>query len=187
MATRTFEFKDLILQKEKRMNLKNPLGELWTADVSDNVERLKKFLREKKPSYFATVGDYVTSNILEACIHPEIAVVDNRIMRQDVDPIKFNYDYITVSNPAGTITAKAQRALYSALEHDNSFRLVVEGEEDLLVLPLMTYLPKGSVIVYGQPREGMVVIVLTEERKVWARDFMASMLKAQDQRLFGNP
>ncbi|MBT5642421.1 DUF359 domain-containing protein, partial [Candidatus Bathyarchaeota archaeon] len=32
--------------------------------------------------------------------------------------------------------------------------------------------------VYGQPREGMVVITLTEEKKVWARDFMASMQDA---------
>lgn len=157
------------------MDLKDPLGELWSADVSDNVKRLKIFLEEKKPQYFATVGDYVTSHILDAGIHPEIAVVDHKIMRRDVDPIEFNCDHETVSNPPGTITAESQRALFGALEHDNGFRLVAEGEEDLLVLPLMAYLPAGSVIVYGQPREGMVVITLTEESKVWARDFMASM------------
>ena len=125
----------------------------------------------------ATVGDYVTSNILEAGIHPEIAVVDHRVMRRDVDPIEFNCAHVSVSNPQGTITAESQEALYGALEHDNGFRLVADGEEDLLVLPLMVYLPEGSVIVYGQPREGMVVITLTEKNKAWARDFMASMQK----------
>lgn len=126
------------------------------------------------------MGDYVTSNILEAGIHPEIAVVDHRIMRQNVDPIEFNSEHMSVSNPPGTITAESQKALYGALEHDNGFRLVADGEEDLLVLPLMVYLPEGSVIVYGQPREGMVVITLTEKNKTWARDFMASMQEAQD-------
>jgi hypothetical protein len=162
------------------MDLKDPLGELWAADISINVKRLKKFLEENKPPYFATVGDYVTSYILDAGIHPEIAVVDHRIMRRDVDPIEFKCEQMFVSNPPGTITAESQKALYGALEHDNGFRLVADGEEDLLVLPLMAYLPEGSVIVYGQPREGMVVITLTEENKIWARDFMASMQEAEN-------
>ncbi len=160
------------------MELNDPLGELWAPDISENVKRLKVFLEKDKPPYFATVGDYVTSNILEAGIHPEIAVVDHKIMRRDVDPIEFKCDHESVDNPPGTITAESQRALYGALEHTNGFRLVADGEEALLVLPLMAYLPEGSVIVYGQPREGMVVITLTEEKKVWARDFMASMQDA---------
>lgn len=160
------------------MELKEPLGELWAASVKENVARLEVFLNTKKPPFFATVGDYVTSHILEAGIHPEIAVVDHKIMRRDVDPVEFKCDHLTADNPPGTITAESQEALYSALEHDNGFRLVVSGEEDLLVLPLMAYLPEGSIIVYGQPREGMVVITLTEENRNWARDFMATMEKA---------
>ena len=160
------------------MELKDPLGELWAASVEENVERLEVYLKTKKPPFFASVGDFVTTHILEAGIHPEIAVVDHKIMRRDVDPVEFKCDHSMADNPPGTITAKSQEALYSALEHDNGFRLVVDGEEDLLVLPLMAYLPEGSVIVYGQPREGMVVITLTEEKRKWARDFMATMEKA---------
>ena len=151
---------------------------MWAAEIKGNVKRLKLFLEENKPPYFATVGDYVTSNILEGGMHPEIAVVDHKIMRRDVDPIEFKCEHVSVNNPPGTITAESQRALFSALEHPNGFRLVADGEEDLLVLPLMAYLPEGSVIVYGQPREGMVVITLTEENKAWAKDFMASMQEA---------
>ena len=36
-------------------------------------------------------------------------------------------------------------------------------------------MPLGSLIVYGQPREGMVLVEVTEERKEWAKDFMARM------------
>lgn len=159
------------------MELKDPLGDLWSASVEDNVERLKTFLKMTRPPFFATVGDYVTTYILDGGIHPEIAVVDHKIMRMDVDPVEFKYDHLTARNPPGTITAESQEALFSALEHENGFRLVIDGEEDLLVLPLMAFLPEGSVIVYGQPREGMVVITLTEKQKKWARDFMASMKK----------
>ena len=160
------------------MTLKDPLGDLWAASIEENVERLETYLKTKKPPFFATVGDYVTTHILEAGIHPEIAVVDHKIMRRDVDPVEFNCDHLEVKNPPGTITAQSQEALYSALEYHNGFRLVVDGEEDLLVLPLMAILPEDSVIVYGQPREGMVVITLTEKKRKWARDFMATMEKA---------
>jgi len=36
-------------------------------------------------------------------------------------------------------------------------------------------MPVGSVVVYGQPREGMVVVTLTEERRRWAKEFMNTM------------
>ena len=148
---------------------------MWATSIEENVVRLECFLKSNKPPYFATVGDYVTTHILDAGIHPEIAVIDHKIMRRDVDPIEFKCDHLTAKNPPGSITAQSQEALYSALEYDNGFRLVVDGEEDLLVLPLMVMLPEGSVIVYGQPREGMVVITLTEENKKWAKNFMDSM------------
>ena len=157
------------------MELKDPLGDLWAASVEENVERLKNYLSQTKPPFFATVGDFVTTHILNAGIHPEIAVVDHKIMRRDVDPVEFHCDHLEAKNPPGTVTKQSQEALYSALEYDNGFRLVVDGEEDLLVLPLMAMLPEGSVIVYGQPREGMVVITLTEEKRNWARDFLATM------------
>ncbi|MCK4400253.1 DUF359 domain-containing protein, partial [Candidatus Bathyarchaeota archaeon] len=71
--------------------------------------------------------------------------------------------------------AEAQRVLRDAITLKKRLGVVVEGEEDLLVLPLMAMMPIGSVIVYGQPREGMVVVTLTEERRRWAKDFMAEM------------
>jgi uncharacterized protein (UPF0218 family) len=35
--------------------------------------------------------------------------------------------------------------------------------------------PIGSLIVYGQPREGMVVVEVTEKMKGWAEDFLSRM------------
>jgi len=158
-----------------RIELKTPLGELFRGDVTDNVVVLREILEEKKPPCFATVGDYVTFYVIESGLHPDLAVVDHRVMRQTVEPFKFKREKVTVINPAGTIKAEAQRVLRDAITLKKRLGVVVEGEEDLLVLPLMAMMPIGSVIVYGQPREGMVVVTLTEERRRWAKDFMAEM------------
>jgi len=36
-------------------------------------------------------------------------------------------------------------------------------------------MPLGSVIVYGQPSEGLVVVEVTEEMKRWNEDFLTRM------------
>lgn len=124
---------------------------------------------------FATVGDYVTQHIIEAGMHPDIAVIDHRIMREEVEPLEFQREKKYVKNPPGSITIEAQEMLHEAITFNRKLGVVVEGEEDLLVLPLMAMMPTGSVIVYGQPREGMVVVTLTEERRRWAKNFMTMM------------
>jgi uncharacterized protein (UPF0218 family) len=147
---------------------------LLRAPVSENVVALSKLLEAEEPPMWATVGDYVTINIIKAGLHPDIAVVDHRVMREDVEPMELG-DSVEVVNPPGTLSAEAQRALSKAISFNKRLGVVVEGEEDLLVLPLMAMMPVGSVVVYGQPREGMVVVTLTEERRRWAKEFMNTM------------
>ena len=96
-------------------------------------------------------------------------------MRKSIEPIEFDREQRCVSNPPGTISAEAQRILFQSIQKYKTLAIIVEGEEDLLVLPLMVQMPIGSVIIYGQPREGMVVITLTEERKNWAKNFIDQM------------
>jgi uncharacterized protein (UPF0218 family) len=129
-----------------RAGLKKPLGLLLEGEPDETVARLKEILEAQNPPMFATVGDFVSGNILAKGLKPDIVVVDNRIMR----------------------------ALKKRLA------VVVEGEEDLLVLPLMVVIPAGSVIIYGQPREGLVVVTVTEERRAWARGFMEKMEEERD-------
>ena len=44
-------------------------------------------------------------------------------------------------------------------------KIVINGEEDLLALPAVLFAPEGSFVVYGQPKEGVVVIKVTAEKK----------------------
>ncbi len=157
------------------MELKDPLGDLWIGSVEENVQRLEKYVSKKEPKCFATVGDFVSSNILEAGLHPDLVVVDHKVMRKSVDPIEIDRSSVNVLNPPGTITAESQKVLFEAAQGCSNLIVIVDGEEDLLVLPLMAHMPLGSVIVYGQPREGMVVITISEERRSFAKRFMETM------------
>jgi len=161
--------------------LKEPLGELWIGDVAYNINRLKRYIKKNTPTSLATVGDFVSYHILEAGINPDIIVFDHRIMRESVDLIEFDRKHVKVTNAPGSITIESQSVLYQAVQENEHLAIIVEGEEDLLVLPLMAYMPLGSVIIYGQPREGMVVITLNEERRSWATRFMKNMSKKRDK------
>ena len=159
-----------------RAELKAPLGQLLAGEPSKTVLHLKEILRLKKPLMFAVVGDFTSKNILEAGLEPDVIVLDYRVMRMDVEPLKHGDRHvIRTQNARGTVDAEAWATLGEAVTLKSRTAVIVEGEEDLLVLPLISLMPLGSVIVYGQPLEGMVVVEVTEERKGWAEAFMDRM------------
>jgi hypothetical protein len=136
--------------------------------------RLKKKLGDHSP-LFAVVGDFVAANLIATGMSPDIVVVDNKILRVEVKPIEHGLKEVNVLNEAATINAEAWLALRVAVTLKRRVAVVVEGEEDLLVLPLLAEMPLGSVIAYGQPHEGLVVVTVSEERRDWARDFLNRM------------
>ncbi|RLI09881.1 hypothetical protein DRO42_03060 [Candidatus Bathyarchaeota archaeon] len=159
-----------------RGELKTPLGRLLEGEPRETVARLGEMLRRLRPAMFASVGDFTSRNVLEAGLEPDIVVVDHRVMRASVEPLSLGGRVeIRARNPPGTIDAEAWGALEEAVTLKSGVAVIVEGEEDLLVLPLIALMPLGSVIVYGQPRAGIVVVEVTEERKRWADGFMRRM------------
>jgi hypothetical protein len=58
------------------------------------------------------------------------------------------------------------------LETPSPVTVKVEGEEDMLALPLFTMAPKDSAVLYGQPLEGIVLVNITEEKQNEAKDLM---------------
>ncbi|MDY6770116.1 MAG: pantetheine-phosphate adenylyltransferase [Candidatus Nanohaloarchaea archaeon] len=108
------------------------------------------------------VGDRVSLDCAAAGIAPDIAVVDGRIQRDPIDPGRLDAipaDRVEhVGNPAGRVTAAAWRAVREAVARDCSTKLVVDGEEDLLALPAVTFASPRSVVVYGQRDTGAVIL-----------------------------
>jgi uncharacterized protein (UPF0218 family) len=70
---------------------------------------------------------------------------------------------VTVENPAGTLTEELLDALVAAIDAPAETVLVVEGEEDLAALPAVVAAPDGASVVYGQPDEGMVHVLVDED------------------------
>ena len=150
------------------------MGELYRGEPSETTVKLREKLIFNPP-LFAVVGDFAAANLISAGLSPDIVVVDNKTLRVKVRPVVHGLKEIKVPNEAATINAEAWLALRAAVTLKRKVAIVVEGEEDLLVLPLLAEMPLGSVIAYGQPHEGLVVVTVSEERRDWARYFLNRM------------
>ena len=53
--------------------------------------------------------------------------------------------------------------------------VIVDGEEDLLALVAISVAPDGSLVVYGQPNEGLVLVPVTSQKKKEIADILALM------------
>ncbi len=174
--------KTLILPEEMRGELKRPLGLLIEGSSDETVRRLEEIYSFMKPPMFASVGDFVSRNLLAHHLEPDIIVFDGRIMRRDVEPIepKGRLEIRTRNRP-GMIEEGAWEALEEAVKLKRGVAVLVEGEEDLMVIPLISLMPLGSIIVYGQPNAGVVMIEVNRKMKEWAEGFMARMGKSGDE------
>jgi uncharacterized protein (UPF0218 family) len=95
-----------------------------------------------------------------------LSIIDNKVMRRQIQPIELTADEtIHVKNPPGTITEEAITKIQEALKADHRTRIIVDGEEDLLTLAAALHAPANSLVVYGQPRQGIVVVEVTDQKR----------------------
>lgn len=157
----------LSLPPELRSALKDPMGPIET-DAETLLERVDGPL--------IAVGDVVTYHFLEADRQPDVAVVDGRTKRREVDEeireTVTSGASLEVTNPPADVTAALVRALLDALAAEKPTTILVEGEEDLAVLPAIVAAPDGATVVYGQPDEGMVRVRVTEEIRAEIRSLL---------------
>ena len=57
----------------------------------------------------------------------------------------------------------------------SALELLVDGEEDLLALTAILCAPENSLVIYGQPHEGIVVINVTEKTREKTRRIVDTM------------
>jgi uncharacterized protein (UPF0218 family) len=164
------------LPTKLRRRLKKPLGELIRGSFSETMDRVKVLIEEENPPCVISVGDVVSKNLVENHIHPRLLIVDNRVMRFNIEPAKLEADIEKhVKNPPGTITFEALNAIQEALKTNSRVKIVVDGEEDLLTLAAIQYAPTNSIIVYGQPHEGVVAVKATEQKKAEVGEILKAM------------
>jgi len=157
----------LILKKEARKIFKKPFGKVYPA-----LNDINKSLFENH--FIISIGDETTNNLLNADIIPKIGIIDNIIERKTS---KHNIEYgaitLQVVNPPGTITDELWATIEKSFDFSkkSNVLIVVDGEEDLAVIPCVLMAPEGSLILYGQPGEG-VVLVETDKVKEKAKEML---------------
>lgn len=139
----------LRLPEAHRDLFKKPFGTLY-GSIGELLPRL-----EGRTIY--AVGDVVTHNLLAAGVVPDIAIIDGYTMRTPCtrSPL-LRARRLTAKNPPGTITDELVDAINDAVRNPPVV-IFVEGEEDLAVIPLVLAAPDGAAVLYGQPKEGVVL------------------------------
>ena len=51
-------------------------------------------------------------------------------------------------------------------------KVIVDGEEDMLALPIITIAPQETLVLYGQPLEGIVIVNVNHEMQTKAKNLM---------------
>ena len=104
---------------------------------------------------------------------PDLAVVDGKERRSKRSyPANYIAKELQCTNLAGTISKDAVKVLQDAIKARPPVRVLVDGEEDLLALPVFAMAPVGSAVLYGQPLEGLVVVTITPAKQKQAKDLM---------------
>ncbi|MEM2167045.1 MAG: GTP-dependent dephospho-CoA kinase family protein [Candidatus Bathyarchaeia archaeon] len=130
------------------------------------MSRLRNIISSVKPKKVISVGDIVSRNMLENGLKIDIFIVDNKSMRKPIEPLYSKADKVLpLINPAGTIARDAWRVIGDAMNSDGLVEILVDGEEDLLTIVAVLLAPENSLVIYGQPEEGIVVIKVDEGSK----------------------
>ena len=125
------------------------------------------------------VGDRVTEDAVRAGARPLIAVYDCREVRRGRRcPETGSRVRLRAWNPPGTVSWSTLEALAEAVERargGETVDVLVEGEEVLLVLPLVAMADHGWVVAYGQPGVGVVAVRVGWYSKAMAYSLLARL------------
>ena len=133
------------------------------------------------------VGDQVSLTAKQVGLTPRVIVCDFRTRRgapsatyRDALGSWGNAEF-RIRNPPATLTREAWDAVRTALAlpGPGPARILVQGEEDLLGIPCFLEAPDGSVVVYGMPGKGVVVVKVDARLKTQVRRLVQRFRQAR--------
>jgi len=161
----------LMMPEGMRSELAEPFG---TVLKDGNTESI---IRGDHDAIVISVGDKTTKRLVENGLVPTLVIIDMQVERQPYIWEKELWDKLPkkqqefVSGP-GYIATTVVEALKRWAHAPTHTLFVIDGEEDLLVLPVIQTAPSGAVVYYGQPNIGMVRLVVTDAAKKQAAHFL---------------
>ena len=164
--------------------LKKPFGSLIKQkDISK--ETILRHIQESK--IIITVGDVTTEKIISFGLMPNLAIIDGierRVKRSELEILNLKnlflkknhiYNQYQSKNRKGTISKEAYLTIKNILVKGEKAIIFIDGEEDLLALPVFALAPMDSIIFYGQPLEGLVIVKINDEIKNKATNLIESI------------
>jgi uncharacterized protein (UPF0218 family) len=150
------------LPENLREQLKIPLG-IFISE--DQVTKEKVLKHISSASFIITVGDATTEKMLKFEIIPSLQIIDSYEKRSKHEPLSETNvsSIISCDNPPGEISTQSIDAIKNSFKMKPPVRININGEEDLLVIPVCLYAPENSVVMYGQPNEGLVIVSIDQE------------------------
>ena len=168
-----------VLPEEMREELKRPFGKLLRNEEIDRGTIEGELNGEP---LVITCGDESSLKIHQLGIRINIAIIDYKTKREEIkdreELMNIGIRSVKVDNPAGSITEELEEALKTEIgcgDQDGTTLVIVDGEEDMAFIPCVLYSPDGSVVMYGQPDEGLVVAVVNDALRARIRDIYDRM------------
>jgi len=166
-------WRDRRLSDTMRVELQRPLGPVLSgASAFEAVRDAAKVV---------TVGDACTLDLAARGRIPDVAVVDYKTKREQIQGANARLaalgdTVLQAVNPAGMLTRDAWRALDEAFKSPSRVRIEVLGEEDLTALAAIDLAPEGTVVLYGQPDAGVVLVRVDADARARVRDLLGRMV-----------
>jgi uncharacterized protein (UPF0218 family) len=180
------------LPENQKKHFQKPLGKLLRSDnqsLNLSVFQAKKEIAKKPTPLVITVGDIVTQSFWRQNIPFSLAVIDKKNKRQPLHNSfhKTLFSNITLvkhaQNLPGTISSQAagiiKKVLADLIMTNQKAILEINGEEDLMVVPLSLLAPLGSLVFYGQPDKGIVTVRVNETVKTKIFNLLAKFVFKQ--------
>jgi GTP-dependent dephospho-CoA kinase len=164
-----------VLPDRLRTELRRPLGDLVAGSEVDLAHLLHKIIEEEKPTKLILVGDSVSRQASQAGVSAHVMIIDNLERRQRAVPYAYPQNrVIRAKNQAGRIEHNARLVVERAIRGDADL-VEIDGEEDLLSIIAVIAAPLGSLVIYGQPNEGIVLVRVSQTKKADAKRILEEM------------
>tara|TARA_B100000902_G_scaffold16583_2_gene19930 strand:+ start:6829 stop:7836 length:1008 start_codon:yes stop_codon:yes gene_type:complete len=157
--------------------LKQPMGKLFSGPHDNPSIAMELALQSISDNVkIIAVGDVTVFSLQVAKRDTWISVIDGMTHRKKWDQfelIKIDQNsVINAKNPPGMLTPSIFESCSKAISQSENVTIIVDGEEDLVPIPLILMAPLGTVLLYGQPNEGLVLREIDISTKSRARRFL---------------
>ncbi len=189
---------NLRIPHEKRHLFTEPLDILIAGSRKETISQVENifqdYARTKKVFNFYIVGDIVAKDFLSNSFLKKfikICIIDEKTQRTHIN-LEFEEFFehtIEFQNPDGTINKDCWKLFREVIKSEKKTLIkVIDGEEDLLILPLILEIPLlvgiKNFAFYGQPPitdsnfmipEGIVIVDIDENSQEKVKKIISTM------------